>query len=433
MAEGFLFNHNLCVGCRACSAACIMENGWTFAPRVIYTSNSSASSFLPVINISLACNHCKKAVCLEGCPAAAYFRDPATGAVIIDDSKCIGCRYCQWNCPYDAPKYLAQQGVIGKCNFCNTKLQKGLSPACTSACPTGALAYGPTGRTSVEKQANWFPEKSLEPALKLTGSEPVPLQIFPSGRFENETDKNCDGQAEIPSEWSLVAFSFLTILSVAKNISAIISGDFPAVFQFLVIIVIAGLLSLFHLGKKERAWRAILNVKSSPLSWEIILFILYSITGTAAVTLQIPMLLIISSVTGLALLLAIDNIYIFTDNRKPVYLHSGQAFLTGLIVVSFITGMKLPFAFIAAIKLIASLFSMNINRNEKAKYSLRFIRSAVLVISGTSLISNISYPETPVLLLFLTGELIDRILFYVDFKPLNIKSLININTTGLKV
>jgi anaerobic dimethyl sulfoxide reductase subunit B (iron-sulfur subunit) len=433
MAKGFIFNHNLCVGCRACNAACILENRWAFAPRVIYTSNSSALPFLPVINISLACNHCKKAVCLEGCPASAYFREPSTGAVIIDDSKCIGCRYCQWSCPYDAPKYLVQQGVIGKCNFCNARLQEAISPACTSACPTGALAYGDISQISAHKPVNWFPEKSLEPALELRGREPVPLRIFPSGRFDGEADKNSNGRADISTEWSLIAFSFLTILSVANNISALISGTFPVRFQFFSIILLAGLFSLFHLGKKERAWRAISNVKSSPLSREIVLFLLYSLTGAAAVILQIPLLLILSSVTGLALLLAIDNIYIFTDNRKAVYLHSGQAFLTGLLIVSFITGMKMPFAFIAAVKLTASLFNMNINRNEKTKYSLRFIRSALLVITGTSLIANISYPETPVLLLFLAGELLDRMLFYIDFNPLNIKSLINANTTGSNV
>ena len=190
---------------------------------------------------------------------------------------------------------------------------------------------------------------------------------------------------------------------------------------------------MFHLGKKERAWRALLNVRNSPLSREIVLFILYSVTAAAAVSIQIPLLLILSSVAGLALLPAIDRIYIFSDNRKSVYLHSGQAFLTGLIIVSFLSGMKLPFAFIALVKLTASLISMNINRSDKTKYSLRFIRSALLIITGTSLISNISYPETPVLLLFLAGELLDRIIYYLDFNPLNIKSLINIYPTGKKV
>jgi Fe-S-cluster-containing dehydrogenase component/DMSO reductase anchor subunit len=424
MSEGFIFNHNKCVGCMACNAACILENKWSFAARKVYSINSMTLSALPLINISLACNHCKTAVCLDGCPSSAYFRDDSTGAVIIDDLKCLGCRYCQWNCPYDAPKFIVSEQVIGKCNFCYSLLSDGIAPACTTACPTGALGYGNFETAQILSSISWFPEKKLEPALHLTGKDNPPLRIFPQHLFEHEVEKP-EEEPRNACEWSLIAFSFLTTLSVAETISSLISGSFDGMPGSLLIIVLAAVFSLFHLGKKKRVWRAVVNIKSSPLSREIALFILYSFLTGAAVILQLPMLLVVSSITGLALLLAIDAVYIFSDKRRLVVLHSGQTFISALMMVSFITGSILPFSFVAFIRLASSVNSLRFNRNDRLKFGMRFIRSALIVITGASLISKISYPETAVFILFFIGELIDRILFYSDFNPVNISKLTN--------
>ena len=116
----------------------------------------------PPVNISLACNHCKEAVCLNGCPSGSYFREPSTGAIVIDDQKCIGCRYCQWNCPYDAPKFNREKRIIGKCNLCYRGLQEGRLPACAVACPTGALNFGKLSETAIKNSPGWFPEKNLD-------------------------------------------------------------------------------------------------------------------------------------------------------------------------------------------------------------------------------------------------------------------------------
>ncbi len=84
----------------------------------------------------------KNLLCLEGCPSGSFSREPASGGIIVDENKCIGCSYCKWNCPYDAPKINLQKGIIEKCDLCYRRLSEGLEPACTSACPTGALNYG---------------------------------------------------------------------------------------------------------------------------------------------------------------------------------------------------------------------------------------------------------------------------------------------------
>jgi len=86
--------------------------------------------------------------------------------------------------------------------------------------------------------------------------------------------------------------------------------------------------------------------------------------------------------------------------------------------------MVLPFVFIALIKLGISVFSLYSNNLKSKYFEIRFMRIAFLTVSGISLISRISYPELPVILLFLIGELLDRILFYIDFDPININHMI---------
>ncbi len=421
MAEGFIFDHNLCVACNACTAACIIENGWPFRARRIYSSASNAASGLPPVNISLACNHCANPVCMEGCPSAAYSRDES-GAVVIDDTKCLGCKYCQWNCPYNAPQYIVKEHVIGKCNLCSGRLAEGLLPACSTACPTGALGYGQIAGRKPSEVIPWFPEKNLEPSLLFTGRIMKPPTIIPGDAFEPEPPLPTEDRPALKEDWSLVAFSFLTILSVSRTISALMAGVFPDMIGSLALAVLAALLSLSHLGQWKRSWQVLANLKNSPLSREIALFMLYVLFLTLALFMHLPFMLIVSSLTGLLLAVAIDAVYIFADRRRYVYLHSGQAFITVLLMVSFFTGRLLPFIFIAALKLIASVISMQSDRGRVYYFPLRFFRIALLIIAATGMFPALPSDHYITLYIFLAGEILDRILFYIDFKPLNINN-----------
>ena len=425
MRKGFIFNHNKCVSCNACCAACILENGCDIQPRNIYTYNSEADDFFPVINLSLACNHCEIAVCMKGCPSSALSRDTVTGAIIIDETKCIGCRYCQWNCPYDAPKFDIAKGTIGKCNLCYSGLMEGRQPACSSACPTGALSFSELSDFENNAAYSWFPDKKLNPAIKFVGiKNQTPLKVIP-GADSGLTDLRQKQKVKnISGELSLIVFSFLVTISVASLISSFLRGVFPEIISFIPFLFIAGFVSIFHLGKKFRSWKSVMNLRDSPLSREIALFILYSVISCITVILRIPVLLIVSSFTGLILLLLIDTVYIYADRNKSVILHSGQTFLSVLIIVPFISGIVLPFIFMALIKLGLSFNRLIINKLNTSDIGIRFLRIAFLIVPALSLILLNSQPEKFIIIIFMAGELLDRILFYIDFNPPNINTLI---------
>lgn len=64
------------------------------------------------------------------------------GTVYVDPDKCVGCRYCEWACPYSAPQFNAETGHMSKCDGCYDYRQEGKDPACVAACPSRALAWG---------------------------------------------------------------------------------------------------------------------------------------------------------------------------------------------------------------------------------------------------------------------------------------------------
>jgi anaerobic dimethyl sulfoxide reductase subunit B (iron-sulfur subunit) len=431
MQKGFIFNYDKCVNCSSCNAACVLENEWTIQPRNIYIYNVEIFPLLPHTNFSLACNHCEKPVCLEGCPASSIYREALTGAVIVDEKKCIGCKYCQWNCPYDAPKFDKHKQTIGKCDLCYTLLIDNGLPACVNACPTGALNFDDISGPHEENAPPWFPDKRLKPAIRLIGSKSrFPLRIIPENKSEVQFPVSVEKEKNIKGEWSLVAFSFLTLLSVSEILTSLIRGVFPYKILFLSLIILAGLSSLFHLGKISRAWRSVSNIKSSPLSREIALFILYSLFSLVSVIFRLPVLIVVSSIIGLILLIAIDMVYSFADERKSTLMHSGQTFLSALLIASFLSGFILPFIFIAVIKLTSLFINMRLSDQNLIKSCIRFIRISLLFVAGASLVSKISYPDTSIIFIFLTGELLDRVLYYYDFEPLNISTLIKNHLTA---
>jgi len=168
-----VIDQSKCTGCNYCTLACQAHNDvnpdiqWNKVVEDGMVGNKK-------VYVPRPCMHCEKAPCVEVCPVkASYYRND--GIVMMDYDRCIGCRYCQVACPYDArsfnwetftgdnpavPKWGTPEverrprGVPEKCSFCHQRIDRGLAlglvpgmdadatPACIVACPTNARMFG---------------------------------------------------------------------------------------------------------------------------------------------------------------------------------------------------------------------------------------------------------------------------------------------------
>jgi len=90
---------------------------------------------------TVRCMHCLNPQCVEVCPAKAITKYD-DGPVVIDQEKCVGCRYCVSACPFNVPRIDPDDGKAYKCNMCMDRIKEGLKPSCVKACPTEALQFG---------------------------------------------------------------------------------------------------------------------------------------------------------------------------------------------------------------------------------------------------------------------------------------------------
>ena len=150
---GFYVNLAKCTGCKACQIACKDKNdlpmGVVWRRVAEYTGGEwvkDGNQYVPnnvfTYYVSAACMHCEDALCMNVCPAAAIERRD-DGIVLIDADKCIGCRYCEWACPYGAPQFDEERGVMTKCTLCADLIDAGEKPACVAGCTYRALDFGP--------------------------------------------------------------------------------------------------------------------------------------------------------------------------------------------------------------------------------------------------------------------------------------------------
>ncbi|MEJ2697379.1 MAG: 4Fe-4S dicluster domain-containing protein [Candidatus Sulfobium sp.] len=108
----------------------------------------------------LLCNHCDNPPCTRVCPTKATWKRESDGIVMMDQHRCIGCRFCMAACPFGArsfnwrdprpfikeenlnPEYPTRAiGVVEKCIFCVERLEQGLKPACVEK-SNGGLVFG---------------------------------------------------------------------------------------------------------------------------------------------------------------------------------------------------------------------------------------------------------------------------------------------------
>ena len=146
MSKALLIDLNKCIGCGACVLACQEINGLPTQekPEALSAQNWTMIRRHRGLNIRRQCMHCMDPACVSVCPVTAL-RKTNDGPVIYDESRCIGCRYCMFACPFDVPTYEWDNPLprVQKCIMCYDKrVKNGEPPACAAACPTGATRFG---------------------------------------------------------------------------------------------------------------------------------------------------------------------------------------------------------------------------------------------------------------------------------------------------
>lgn len=357
MAKRFIFDSTRCTGCHACLVACSIKNklspGQSY--RQLQTFNDRHHPELINIHLSIACNHCSNPLCLQNCPTGAYSKDSATGAVMIDSSICIGCKYCSLTCPYDAPSYSEELGITEKCDFCQDRLEAGESPACVQLCPTGALDIEDFEPTPYTKDATnsqpGFSETTTRPALRIESFKADARPVTCSQKTKNSVISTFFGKLKstdlpktsLSSEWPLLLFTSLVPLQVALVFCHLTSKISLNLIAILLSVVVGMGLSAVHLGKIQHGYRALLNGATSWLSREIMLSFGFLATIALSVLFSPPPLPLglITFFSGMLLLLAIDSIYSAILRGTPVIIDNETVTLTTLIYIMILSGHPL--------------------------------------------------------------------------------------------
>jgi molybdopterin-containing oxidoreductase family iron-sulfur binding subunit len=155
------------------------------------------------------CMHCDEPPCVKVCPVDATFKRK-DGIVLIDNTRCIGCRFCMAACPYSSrvfnwedpglPKEIAdlpyscetsvpqKKGTVGKCDFCPDRARQGKLPHCVEACPNGVYFFGDLLEDSVTNGSETFRfsdllrDKAGYRLLEDLGTKPSVYYLPPAAR-----------------------------------------------------------------------------------------------------------------------------------------------------------------------------------------------------------------------------------------------------------
>ena len=143
MLKTVIIDAQKCSGCRTCESYCALKHEGSCNPaqgRIHVVKWERDAIFVPI-----QCRRCEKPACEMVCPKHATHRNFATGAMEVDQSRCIGCLSCAFACPFGATFADPVSGAVLKCDLCDG------DPTCVKVCPCGALTYEDVSKEAYTK------------------------------------------------------------------------------------------------------------------------------------------------------------------------------------------------------------------------------------------------------------------------------------------
>lgn len=144
MKKELTIDPDKCVACRTCEIVCSLVKTGECNPkeaRIRVVVFDEEGFYTPTV-----CFQCREAWCLQTCPAAAIRKEVETGALVVDEEKCVGCRMCTMICPFGQVAVSSRSGKSSKCDLCSG------DPTCVKFCPTGAIKFEKTDTLQQERR-----------------------------------------------------------------------------------------------------------------------------------------------------------------------------------------------------------------------------------------------------------------------------------------
>jgi anaerobic dimethyl sulfoxide reductase subunit B len=455
MTYAFTFDASACTGCKACQVACKDKNNLPTGVLWRRVFEVSGGDWTPqgnawensvfAYNLSIGCNHCVHPKCAGVCPTDAYVQR-ADGVVYIDESKCMGCGYCAWACPYAVPQYNPELRHMTKCNFCFDEIDQGKPPACVAACPMRVLDFLEIGEQGIDSS-------ETIPLWEVQGTEhPFPLPEFSrtephlvikvhtgmvnglgkaiSNREEIQTQRTQSSLRKAFAnldELPLVAFTLLAQMSAGMAVASLFFE--PRLFNLLTIgflLGLGGLISFLHLGTKKNAWRAVLHLQKSWLSREIFVIGLFGAAWLFWVldyqTMATGYWSLVTAFMGIALVYSMTQVYRLRaaqvwDSWRTEAAFFLSAGTLGLMGVAFGAGMEsvaIPLLFLLSVEV-----GVIVSARDWFENTTNRLRLGVCGLAMVGVLISLFVPgqvgawmTLPIFLLVVIQEIIGRWLFY---------------------
>lgn len=229
MRYGMVIDLDKCIGCQTCAVICHMHNAQapgTWWSRVFtqgaeeHQSAVGKDGAYKIEYLPLSCQMCDNPACERVCPTGATYTDE-NGTVLVDYTRCVGCRTCIAACPYgvrqfnwkDPEKAKAEYGyayghpydvtdepnrtvytqnrpvgVVEKCTFCAQYVEQGERPACVRACPGKARFFGDLDDAN-SVVGRMIREKEVYRLKEEYGTEPKVYYVSSSKPTANSADE----------------------------------------------------------------------------------------------------------------------------------------------------------------------------------------------------------------------------------------------------